>query len=83
MTAHAAFRAVVPMTGRCYARIRRYWLEQHGGPDVEAAFLDAIADGAFTLVDLTTGDVARLAEQVRQFSSLPLGGTDSRGHRDR
>lgn len=35
-----------------------YWLNKHGGPDVEAAFLDAVADGTFTFVDLTNDDVA-------------------------
>lgn len=54
-----------------------YWLNEHGGPDVEAAFLDSVADGTFTLVDLTTEDVERMAELVRQFSSFPLGGTDA------
>jgi predicted nucleic acid-binding protein len=54
-----------------------YWLNQHGGPEVEAAFLDSVADGTFTLVDLTTEDVERMAELVRQFSSFPLGGTDA------
>lgn len=29
----------------------RYWLNEHGGPEVEAAFLDAVADGGhFTLL---------------------------------
>lgn len=41
-----------------------YWLNEHGGPDVEAAFLDSVADGTFTLVDLTTEDVERMAELV-------------------
>ncbi len=54
-----------------------YWLNEHGGPDLEAAFLDAIADGTFKLVELTTDDVERMAELVRQFSSFPLGGTDA------
>lgn len=54
-----------------------YWLNQHGGPSVEAAFLDSVADGTCTLVDLTREDVARMAELVRQFSSFPLGGTDA------
>jgi predicted nucleic acid-binding protein len=43
-----------------------YWLNEHGGPEVEAAFLDAVADGTFTLVDLTRDDVERMAELVRQ-----------------
>lgn len=54
-----------------------YWLNEHGGPEVEAAFLDSVADGTFTLVELTTDDVTRMAELVRQFSSFPLGGTDA------
>lgn len=44
-----------------------YWLNAHGGPEVEAAFLDAVADGTFQLVDLTTEDVERMAGLVRQF----------------
>jgi uncharacterized protein len=54
-----------------------YWLNAHGGAEVEAAFLDAVADGTLQLVDLTTEDVERMAELVRQFSSFPLGGTDA------
>ncbi|MFZ5852674.1 MAG: type II toxin-antitoxin system VapC family toxin [Actinomycetota bacterium] len=54
-----------------------YWLNAHGGAEVEAAFLDAVADGTFQLVDLTTDDVERMAELVRQFASFPLGGTDA------
>jgi predicted nucleic acid-binding protein len=54
-----------------------YWLNEHGGVEVEAAFLDAVADGTFQLVDLTTDDVERMAELVRQFASFPLGGTDA------
>lgn len=50
-----------------------YWLNEHGGPKVEAAFLD----GVFTLVDLTSADVVRMAELVRKFASFPLGGTDA------
>jgi len=54
-----------------------YWLNEHGGPDVEATFLDAVADGTFTLAELTTVDVQRMAELVRTYSSFPLGGTDA------
>lgn len=54
-----------------------YWLNEHGGAEVEAAFLDAVADGTFELVDLTTDDVERMADLVRQFASFPLGGTDA------
>ncbi|TIC89101.1 PIN domain-containing protein [Nocardioides sp. GY 10113] len=54
-----------------------YWLNAHGGPEVEAAFLDAVAEGTFTLVDLTTADVERMASLVRAYASFPLGGTDA------
>lgn len=54
-----------------------YWLNAHGGAEVEAAFLDAVADGTFRLVDLTSDDVGRMAELVRQFAAFPLGGTDA------
>lgn len=54
-----------------------YWLNEHGGPEVEATFLDAVADGTFTRVELTNEDVERMAELVRTFSSFPLGGTDA------
>lgn len=54
-----------------------YWLDAHGGPRVEAAFLDAVVDGTFTLVDLTTADVERMAVLVRGYASFPLGATDA------
>jgi predicted nucleic acid-binding protein len=54
-----------------------YWLNKHSGPAVEASFLDALADGSFTLVDLTTHDIVRMAELVRTFAAFPLGATDA------
>lgn len=50
-------------------------LGQH--PDVEAEFLDAVADGAFTLVAITTADLTRMAELVRQYADFPLGAVDA------
>lgn len=50
-------------------------LEQR--PDIEAAFLDAVAAGEFELVPLTSGDLARMAELVRGYASLPLGTVDA------
>lgn len=29
-------------------------MNEHGGPEAEAAFLDAVVDGTFKLVDLTS-----------------------------
>lgn len=46
-------------------------------PDVEAEFLDAVADGAFTLVSIMTADLARMAELVRQYADFPLGAVDA------
>ncbi len=54
-----------------------FWLDKHGGPEAEAAFLDAVAAGVFRLVELTSSDLLRMAELVRRFASFPLGGTDA------
>lgn len=50
-------------------------LEQH--PDIEAEFLQAVADGAFTLAAITTADLNRMAELVRQYADFPLGAVDA------
>ena len=69
----AAIRArgsLVAADGSCRDRLladRAWWAE------VEAAFLDAVADGTSPLVALTTDDVERMAELVRQFASFPPG----------
>jgi predicted nucleic acid-binding protein len=52
-------------------------LEREKGSDVEAAFLDALEAGEMELVDLTKADLRRMAELVRQYSSLPLGAVDA------
>jgi uncharacterized protein len=54
-----------------------YWLNMHGGPAAEAAFLDTVADGTFVLVNLVKADIERMADLVRTFASFPLGGTDA------
>lgn len=54
-----------------------YILEQRVGPSVEAAFLQAIADGAFELVALEPVDLARMAQLVTKYDDLPLGTTDA------
>jgi uncharacterized protein len=46
-------------------------------PDIEAAFLEAIAAGEFEHVPLTTADIARTAELVRTYADLPLGAVDA------
>ena len=54
-----------------------YWLDKRIGPEAEASFLDAVADGTFTLVELKTDDLVRMSELVRTFASFPLGATDA------
>lgn len=54
-----------------------YLLEQRVGPRVEAAFLQAIADGDFEPVPLVAEDFARMAQLVAQYDDLPLGTTDA------
>jgi predicted nucleic acid-binding protein len=44
---------------------------------VESLFLDSLAAGDFTLVDLTAADIARMSELVRRYGDLPLGTIDS------
>ena len=54
-----------------------YMLEQRVGPTVEAAFLQAVADGAFELISLEPGDLGRMAQLVAKYDDLPLGTTDA------
>jgi uncharacterized protein len=54
-----------------------YLLGREAGPKVESLFLDSLAAGDFTLIDLTTADYARMAELVRRYGDLPLGTTDA------
>lgn len=54
-----------------------YLLGREAGAKVESLFLDSVAAGDFTLVDLTAADFARAAELVRRYGDLPLGTTDA------
>jgi predicted nucleic acid-binding protein len=54
-----------------------YLLGREAGPKLESLFLDSLAAGDFTLVDLTAADFARAAELVRRYGDLPLGTTDA------
>ncbi len=54
-----------------------YMLAEWVSTEVEAKFLDALADGDFEIVNLTTADFARMAELVRRYDDLPLGTTDA------
>ena len=46
-------------------------------PDVEAAFLDETARGAFELIHLAPADLTRMAELVRHYADFPLGAVDA------
>lgn len=47
------------------------WLVEER-PDIETAFLEAIAAGEFEHVPVTAADLARMAELVRAYADLPL-----------
>ncbi len=46
-------------------------------PEVEATFLDAVAAGTFDLIAVTSADLTRMAELVRQYADFPLGAVDA------
>jgi len=54
-----------------------YLLAREAGPRVESLFLQSLADGDFTPVDLTAADYARMADLVVTYGDLPLGTTDA------
>ncbi|WP_030186953.1 type II toxin-antitoxin system VapC family toxin [Streptomyces sp. NRRL S-813] len=55
-----------------------YLIERFGGPTAEAVFLDDLAAGAYgTVTGLRPEDLQRRSALVRQYASLPLGGTDA------
>jgi len=54
-----------------------YLLAREAGPRVESLFLRSLAEGAFSAVELTTSDYARMAELVITYGDLPLGTTDA------
>jgi predicted nucleic acid-binding protein len=54
-----------------------YLLGREAGVKVESLFLDSLAVGDFTLVDLTAADCARMAGLIRRYGDLPLGTTDA------
>lgn len=55
-----------------------YLLQREADSEVEAQFLDSVADGDVTSVDLVEEDYRRMAELVRQYRDLKLGTTDAR-----
>ncbi|MDQ2838762.1 MAG: PIN domain-containing protein [Actinomycetota bacterium] len=54
-----------------------YMLGRGSNAEREAQFLESMADGTFTPVELTTADYRRAGELVHQYADLPLGTTDA------
>jgi predicted nucleic acid-binding protein len=54
-----------------------YMLEAKIATFAEVAFLEALANGDFELVDLISTDLSRMAELVGRYEDLPLGTTDA------
>jgi uncharacterized protein len=54
-----------------------YLLDRQLGPAAEAALFDSITDGTLRLEELGQADWARIAELVRTYADLRLGGTDA------
>ncbi|MFC8350973.1 type II toxin-antitoxin system VapC family toxin [Streptomyces sp. NPDC057280] len=55
-----------------------YLIDRYSGAEAEAVFLDDLAAGSYGMVSgLVPEDLQRMAELVRQYRDLPLGGTDA------
>lgn len=60
---------VIPETGWMIAAVL--------GPATEAAFIASVADGDFTVTDLTPNDWQRVAELVERYADMNLGTVDA------
>jgi predicted nucleic acid-binding protein len=47
------------------------------GPATEATFIASVADGDFTVADLTSADWRRVAALVERYSDMDLGTVDA------
>jgi uncharacterized protein len=54
-----------------------YLLARDGGPGAETQFLESLADGTFSPVDLRPEDYRRAGELVSAYRDLGLGTTDA------
>lgn len=54
-----------------------YLIDKYAGQEAEADLLDAFAIGELVPVPLQPPDFGRMAELVRQYADLHLGGTDA------
>lgn len=54
-----------------------YLLQTRIGPAAEQAFIQAVADGEFTIEALEHEDIVRAAALLRDYADLPLGFVDA------
>ena len=54
-----------------------YLIERELGPEVEALLYDSISIGDIVIEQLVNTDWIRIAQLVRSYYNLPLGGTDA------
>lgn len=54
-----------------------YLLESRRGPQVEAVFLESLSRRELELVGLVPRDLSRMADLVKTYRDLPLGGVDA------
>ncbi len=54
-----------------------YLVARQLGPEAEAAFFRSVAQGDLTIENLTSADLASIADLVETYLHLPLGGTDA------
>lgn len=54
-----------------------YLLQTRIGPTAEEAFIQAVADGEFTIEPLEPDDILRAAVLVRDYADLPFGFVDA------
>jgi predicted nucleic acid-binding protein len=54
-----------------------YLIGRQLGPDAEARFFRAIANGEIRVDELTDEELDRVADLIERYRDLPLGGTDA------
>jgi uncharacterized protein len=54
-----------------------YLLQARIGADAEAAFVESIARGEFTVEPIESADFSRVTDLMRRYSDLPLGFVDA------
>lgn len=54
-----------------------YLIERQVGPGADASLFDSLVEGTLRIEELAVADWVRVAELVRTYADLPLGGTDA------